>query len=73
VVSFLRLGEQMTQEQAAAHLGVCLTTLRRWQKPEAGIHNITAKELDTKRRHAQVLNEKISRGEVVMGKMWRSR
>jgi hypothetical protein len=72
VVSYLRLGEQMTQEQAAKYLGVSLSCIRRWQKPEAGVHILTERELESKRRSAQALNGKIRNGEIVSGRRWRN-
>jgi len=74
VVSYLRLGEHMTQEQAAKYLGVALTTIRRWQKPEAGVHNMTAKEMEAKRANARRMNERVRNGEIQSGgrKIWYS-
>jgi DNA-binding transcriptional regulator YiaG len=72
VVTYLRVGERMTQEQAANHLGVSISCIRRWQKPEASVHNITPLEMLTKRNNANRLNERIRKGEIKSGKRWRS-
>jgi len=72
VVSFLRIGEQMTQKQTAKYLGVSVTTIRTWQKPEAQIHIYTEKERQVKRRSAIRLNELADQGLVKRGKKWRN-
>ena len=72
VVSYLRLGEGMTQEQAAEHLGVSLSTIRHWQKPEASIHIVTEREIDAKRANAMRTNERIKSGEIQPSNSWRT-
>ena len=71
VVSYLRLGEKMTQRQAADYLGVSISCIRQWQKPEASIHNITPFEILTKRENARRTNERVKSGEIVSGTRWR--
>jgi hypothetical protein len=57
VVNYLRLGECMTEVEAAHHLRVGLSTLRSWQRPEAGGQIITDKLRQLRRNNARRLNE----------------
>ena len=71
VVGMLR-SQGMHQSQIAVHLGVSLSAIRQWQRPEAGGVIYDDEHRERVRKTMIALNERIRRGEVRMRSPWRN-